>query len=158
MHTPAMLVLAELFVMVCRQLLNTGKDIYLYSAALAPLPGSRAGGSGNCSAMLNLSKDKLTVKVYLFGQSQTTGISLKRVSASNRGAGIALKLVLQQVRAAESAGRYASVGTEMATRVFLRQVVAQLTWSQLCEGADLECSTCGHLGVLGCDTVRDLQL
>ena len=101
--------------MVCRQLLKTGKDIDLYSTALAPLPGSSAGGSGNCSIILV--KEKLKVKVYLFGQTQTTAISLKHVSVSNIGAGTAVRLVLQQVWAAEPAGGYATFWTETATRV-----------------------------------------
>ena len=87
-HKRAMLVLLN-DSMVCRQLLKYGKDIFVYSTALAPPPGSNAGGSGNCSVMLNLSRDKLKVKVYLSGQTQTTGFSLKQVSAGNCGAGLA---------------------------------------------------------------------
>ena len=68
----------------------------MYSAALAPLPGSDAGGSGNCSAVWTPLKDKLEVKVYLFGQTQTTAISLNQVSASSCGVATALK---QQVGA-----------------------------------------------------------
>ena len=76
---------------VCRQLLKNGKE--KYSAALAPLPGSNAGGSGNCSVKWNQSKDKLKVKVYLFGQTQTTGISLTQVGPSTCGVSAALKLL-----------------------------------------------------------------
>eukprot|EP00891_Asterochloris_glomerata_P007257 jgi/Astpho2/7257/fgenesh1_pg.00113_%23_68_t len=68
-----------------RRLLKNGKD--KYSAALVPLgaglPGSNAGGSGNCSVKWSQSKDKLRVKVYLFGQTQTTGISLNQARLSN---------------------------------------------------------------------------
>ena len=81
---------------LCRQLLKKGKD--KYSAALAPLPGSNAAGSGNCSVKWTQSKDKLKVKVYLLGQTQTTGISLNQVSASIHGASAAPQSHSQQVR------------------------------------------------------------
>ena len=80
----------------CRQLLKKGKD--KYSAALAPLPGSNAAGSGNCSVKWTQSKDKLKVKVYLLGQTQTTGISLNQVIASIPGESAAPQFDLRQVR------------------------------------------------------------
>ena len=107
--------------MVCRELLK----IDMYSAALAPLPGSNAGGSGNCSATWNPLKDKLEVKVYLFGQTQTTGISLKQVSASIGGVATAVRHVLQQVGGEDLLG-----GRQLYdyTRVSLPQVMAQLAF------------------------------
>ena len=140
----------------CRQLLKNGKE--RYSAALAPLPGSNAGGSGNCSVKWNQSKGKLKVKVYLFGQTQTTGVSLNQVGASIGGTSAAPQLVVQQVRAA--------VGTEVASgcpcsRSWPSWHVQHGASSGKVLAVSASSSTCGQLGLLGrdiCVRMCDLQL